>query len=108
MNKYFNLKGSSVVGGKSVWELTATNEECVNIKSIIITSAATASATLSFFIQNDPSSGTTNTYYITFDLAIPANTTLLLDEPSMFRFDISYGLYVKVGSSNNVDLIINT
>ena len=79
-----------------------------NIKSILLTNVhATADATVTLFIQDDPVSGTTNTYNIISTIAIPSDTALLLDNPSIFRFDDFYGLYITVGSSDTVDVIIS-
>ena len=52
--------------------------------------------------------GATSTYNFLSTVAIPSDTALFLDDPSMFRFDEFYGLYITVGSSDTVDVIINT
>ena len=104
MSKFFNITGST---GITV-ELISPTEDNNNIKSILLTNVhATADATVTVFIQDDPASGATSTYNIIHTIAIPADTSLVLDNPSMFRFDDFYGLYITVGSSDTVDVIIS-
>ena len=104
MSKFYNITGST---GVTV-ELIAPEDE-TSIKSILLTNIhATATATVSLFIQDDPESGTTSTYYLLSTVAIPSDTALLLDNPSIFRFSSIYGLYITVGSSDTVDVMIST
>ena len=105
MSKFYNITGST---GVTV-ELISPTEDNGNIKSILLTNVhATADATVTLFIQDDPVSGTTNTYNIISTIAIPSDTALLLDSPSIFRFDDFYGLYITVGASDTVDIIISS
>jgi len=105
MSKFYNITGST---GITV-ELIAPKKTNAGIQSILLTNVhATADATVTLFIQNDPVSGSTNTYNLLSTVAIPSDTALLLDESSMFRFDEEYGLYITVGSSDKVDVFINT
>ena len=69
---------------------------------------ATADATVTLFIQDDPESGATSTYNFLSTVAIPSDTALFLDNPSMFKFDEFYGLYITVGSSDTVDVVVST
>ena len=104
MSKFYNVTGST---GITV-ELISPTADNGGIKSILLTNVhATADATVTLFIQDDPASGTTSTYNILSTVAIPSDTALFLDDSSMFRFDDFYGLYVTVGSSDTVDVIIN-
>ena len=104
MSKFYNITGST---GITV-ELISPTEDNNNIKSILLTNVhATADATVTLFIQDDPTSGTTSTYNIISTIAIPSDTALLLDNPSIFRFDDFYGLYITVGASDTVDIIIS-
>ena len=104
MSKFYNITGST---GITV-ELISPTEDNNNIKSILLTNVhATADATVTLFIQDDPDRGTTSTYNILSTVAIPSDTALLLDNPSMFRFDDFYGLYITVGSSDTVDVMIS-
>ena len=105
MSKFYNVTGST---GITV-ELIAPTDDNGNIKSVLLTNVhATADATVTLFIQDDPASGTTRTYNIIHTIAVPADSSLLLDDSSMFRFDEEFGLYITVGSSDTVDVIINT
>ena len=105
MSKFYNITGST---GITV-ELISPTEDNSNIKSILLTNVhATADATVTVFIQDDPTSGATSTYNILSTVAIPSDTALLLNDSSMFRFDDFYGLYITVGASDAVDVIINS
>ena len=105
MSKFYNVTGSS---GVTV-ELISPTETNSGVQSILLTNVhATADATVTLFIQDDPISGTTSTYNILSTVAIPSDTALLLDNPSVFRFDDFYGLYITVGSSDTVDVIISS
>jgi len=105
MSKCYNITGST---GQTV-ELVGPADANASIKSILLTNIhATANATATLFIQDDPLSGTTSTYKLINKIVIPASTSLILDNPSMFRFDEKFGLYVQVGSSDTIDVIINT
>ena len=103
MAKFFNIIGSTL----STVELKEP-ETSVNIKSILITNVHdTADANVTIFIQDDPDSGTTRTFNIIHTVAVPADTSLILDNSSIFSFGTEFGLYVTVGSSDTVDIIIN-
>ena len=109
MSKFYNVTGST---GVTV-ELISPTEDNGNIKSILLTNVhATADARVTLFIQDDPTSGTTSTYHIIGrgsgsdpGIAIPSDTALLLD--NIPKFDDFYGLYMTVGSSDTVDVIID-
>ena len=105
MSKFFNVVGSDNI----TVELIAPDEEVGSIKSILLTNIhASNDATVKLFIQDDPLSGTTSTYNILTNLDIPFELSLLLDNPSMLRFPVDFGLYITVGASDTVDVIINT
>ena len=103
---YHNITGST---GVSI-ELLAPGDEINNIKSIVIANThATADATISLFIQDDPTTGTTSTFYMLSTVAIPSDTSLLLDNSDMLSFNNStegFGLYLTVGSSDTLDVLI--
>tara|TARA_R100001594_G_scaffold126881_1_gene164308 strand:+ start:887 stop:1240 length:354 start_codon:yes stop_codon:yes gene_type:complete len=108
--KYHNITGSTGVN----IELLAPGDSGGNLNSITITNThATADATVTLFVQNQPTSGSgvaTVTYKILSTVAIPSDTSLILDNPSVVSFDNSsnaYGLYVTVGSSDTLDIILN-
>ena len=105
MSTFHNITGST---GVTV-ELISPTADNGGIRSILLTNIhATADGTVTLFIQDDPTSGVTSTYNLIHTIAIPADTSLLLDNSSMFRFDYFYGLYITVGSSDTVDVIIST
>jgi hypothetical protein len=109
MSKFYNIKGAEVEGGQATTELVAPANANVTIKSVLLTNVhVTGDATVTLFIQDDPISGSTSTYNLIHTIAIPADSSLLLDEPSMFRFSEKYGLYVQVGASDTVDVMIST
>ena len=103
----YNVKGVSVVGGTSnTTELIApsvsSSVSAVNISNV----HSTTDATVTLFIQDDPSDGTTRTYKIINEVAIPAGSSLLLDNKSVLNIPFDFGLYVTVGSSDTIDIII--
>jgi len=104
---YHNITGSTGVD----IELIAPGEIVGAIRSIMITNThVTVDATVSLFIQNDPTAATASTFHIISTIAIPSDTSLLLDNSSVLSFDNSsngYGLYLKVGSSDTLDVLIN-
>ena len=105
VTRFYNITGST---GVTV-ELLKPFANKPTIKSVLLTNVhATADATVTLFIQDDPISGATSTYNILSTVAIPSDTALLLDNSSMFRFDDFYGLYITVGSSDTVDVIISS
>ena len=104
MSRYYNATGST---GVTV-ELISPADDNGSIKSILLTNVhATAEATVTLFIQDDPASGATSTYNLIHTIAIPADSSLLLDNSSIFKFDEYLGLYITLGSSDTVDVIIS-
>ena len=103
---YHNITGSSGVD----IELLAPGDGANDIKSILIANIhATADATVSLFIQDDPTAATTSTFYMLSTVAIPSDTSLLLDSNDMLSFDnelSGYGLYLTVGGSDTLDVMI--
>ena len=104
---YHNVTGSSGVNVS----LLEPGDGASSIESILITNTHDeANATVSLFIQDQPSGATSSTYYLLSTIAIPSNTSLLLDESSMLGFDNEvggYGLYLTVGASDTLDIMIN-
>ena len=108
---YHNITGST---GVNV-ELLAPGDGAGDIKSILIANThATADATVTLFIQDDPSTGSTNTFKLLSTVAIPSDTSLLLDNSSMLSFNNKtgqFGLYIKLTQSASetptVDVILS-
>ena len=104
MARFYNVTGST---GVTV-ELITPIEDNGGIKSILLTNVhASDDATVTLFIQDDPTSGATSTYHLLSTIAIPHEVSLLLDDVSMFMFPSDYGLYITVGASDTVDVMIN-
>tara|TARA_R110000824_G_scaffold155736_1_gene328466 strand:- start:959 stop:1297 length:339 start_codon:yes stop_codon:yes gene_type:complete len=105
---YHNVTGSS---GVHV-ELLAPGDNAGSIKSMMLTNVhASNDATVSLSIAKLSSSSITSaeTYYILHTVAIPADTSLLLDDSDILTFNNSvngYSLFITVGSSDTVDVII--
>ena len=104
---YHNITGST---GVDV-ELIAPGENIGTIKSIVIANThATADATVTLFIEDDPTAAAASVFKILSTVAIPSDTSLILDNNSVLSFDNSnagYGLYLTVGSSDTLDVMIN-
>tara|TARA_R110002020_G_scaffold155958_1_gene337417 strand:+ start:41 stop:382 length:342 start_codon:yes stop_codon:yes gene_type:complete len=83
----------------------------IGIKSIIIANThASNDATVSLFIQNAPGSVSASTFYIFSTVAIPSDTSLVVDGSELPIFDNSeggFGLYLTVGSSDTLDVLIS-
>ena len=104
MSKFYNITGST---GVTV-ELISPTDPNVSIKSILLTNVHdTASATVTLFIQDSAVGIASSTYNLINNIVIPAGSSLLLNDSSIFRFDQKYGLYINVGSSDTVDVFIN-
>ncbi len=104
---YHNITGST---GVDV-ELIAPGERVGRIKSIMITNThATADATITLFIEDNPTAAAASVFKILSTVAIPSDTSLLLDNGDVLSFDNSsdgYGLYLTVGSSDTLDVMIS-
>jgi hypothetical protein len=105
---YHNITGSSA----TEIELLAPGDEVNHVESIVIANThATADATISLYIQRLSTSGAaSNTFYLLSTVAIPSDTSLLLDNPSMLSFDNStngFGLYITVGDTDTLDVLVN-
>ena len=99
--RYHNIDGSN---GIEV-ELLAAGDGGDNIQSILITNTrASNAATVSLYINNNTSN---KKYYLLSTVVIPANGSLLLDDNSLSFNNSNYGLYMTVGSSDTLDVIIN-
>ena len=102
----------SVTGSTGVnIELIAVGEGVASINSIVIANThATADATVSLYIQNEPTAAAASTFYMFKTVAIPSDTSLLLDNSTVLSFDNSsngYGLYLTVGATDTLDVMIN-
>ena len=102
--RYHNIEGSSAVTTRLIQRGSNAND----IKSIMITNTrANNGATLSLFLQDDTGDAV-KTFSILNNSEIPANFSLLLDDKSLLSFNNSiYNLFITVGSSDTLDILIN-
>tara|TARA_R110000824_G_scaffold367947_1_gene557204 strand:- start:774 stop:1088 length:315 start_codon:yes stop_codon:yes gene_type:complete len=103
MSKFYNILGSVGVDHELIAPGAANDIKSISIANLHDTN----DATVSLFIQDDPISGSTSTFNIVYKIAIPAVSTLLLDDSSMFLFGEEFGLYANTGSSDTLDIIVN-
>tara|TARA_R100001510_G_C7498016_1_gene102893 strand:- start:72 stop:419 length:348 start_codon:yes stop_codon:yes gene_type:complete len=104
---FHNITGSSGV------DITLLNPgDDVDVKSIIIANThASNDATVSLFIQNTSTdSSGSDTFYIFSTVAIPSDTSLVIDKTDIPSFDNGedgFGLFLTVGSSDTLDVLIS-
>lgn len=107
LTRYHNIVGST----QATVSLIDIGSRVDNINSIMITNVhASNEATVSLFLQNSPADSTPSSFHILHDIAIPAKTSLLLDDKSLLSFNNTangFGLQITVGSSDTVDVLIN-
>lgn len=105
-SKYYNITGST---GTTV-ELIEPGTYNSTIRSIMITNKhASADADVTLFIEDKPEGATAGKFSIIKNIAIPAKTSLLLDNASLLSVNFKkYGLYTIVGSSDTLDILINS
>tara|TARA_R100001015_G_C4593896_1_gene149212 strand:- start:250 stop:573 length:324 start_codon:yes stop_codon:yes gene_type:complete len=103
--RYHNIDGSTAV----TTELIKSGSKAKNIKSIVITNNhASADASVTLFLQSNPTDAAPSTFNILSTVSVPVSTSLLLDNESMVSFDNNkFGLYITVGSTDTVDVLIN-
>mgnify|MGYP003626368659 CR=1 FL=1 len=106
MARYFNLTGPGIAGGKDTHELIAPGE-ANDISSITITPAGSDPVIFKLFIEDDPISGTSRRISMLNNISVPYGSGLILNETSMFSFGEEFGLYIKISSTDSIDLIIN-
>ena len=96
-------------------ELIAPGENSGSIHSMMITNTHdTVNATVTLFLQNQPTGAAFSTINIIKKIGIPPTVSLLLDDPKLLEFDNTnedgYGLYLTIGAvdgTNLLDIIIN-
>ena len=105
VTRFYNITGSTGV----TIQLLAPSVVNPSIKSVLFTNThISADATITLFIQDDPASGSTSTFNILYTVSIPASTSLSFDTPTLAKYPQGYGLYITVGSSDIVDVTVNT
>ena len=101
---YHNIAGATAVTTK----LIARGSNANDISSILITNTqGTNNGTITLFLQD--STGTiVKNFNILSTVLLPPDTSLLLDDKSLLTFNNSvYDLFITVGSSDTVDVLIN-
>jgi|TARA_R110002096_G_scaffold278524_1_gene472583 hypothetical protein len=102
--KFHNITGSTGVTVELINPISATT----NIQSILFTNVhATADATVTLFFEDDPLTGASSTFNIIHTIAIPADTSLVLEGADIPTIPSGFGTYITVGSSDTVDVMIN-
>jgi len=104
INRFYNIIGST---GVTV-ELLAPFSQVNNIKSIIIANTHDSdAATVTLFIEDQPTSGTSNTFNIINTLHIPFGTSLVLEDTDIPNIPSKFGTYITVGSTDQVDVLMD-
>jgi hypothetical protein len=107
MGLYYNAKGIGAGGTSNTVELLAPSSS-IRVSAVNIANThASNSATITLFVQNDPSSGTTSTYKILENISVPAKTSLLLDNEHILTHAFQFGLYIEIGTSDTLDVIVS-
>ena len=89
-------------------ELLAPLAQVNNIKSMLLTNIhASSDATVTVFIEDQPASGASNTFNIIHTIAIPVDSSLVLEGADIPAIPNNFGTYVTVGASDTVDILIN-
>jgi hypothetical protein len=104
VTRFYNITGST---GVTV-QLLAPSVINPSIRSVLFTNThISADATITLFIQDDPASSSTSTFKIIYNIAIPAATSLSFDTPTLAKYPQGYGLYVTVGATDTLDVLLN-
>lgn len=103
---YHNIDGGNGV----TTELIKPGSNVSAIQSIMMANTqGTNVATVTLFLQSNPLTGVPKTFQMLSTVPIPADASLLLDDKALLSFNNSvFGLYITVGSSDTVDVLINT
>ena len=92
-------------------ELIALNDLLnKTVKNIYVSNTKSGDATVSIYVFKDSTNTTVSeTYHFIKNMIIPKGVTLVLDDSSLLGFNNSiFSLYITVGSSDIVDVIIRT
>jgi len=104
LTRYHNIAGAT----QPTVELLAPGDGVSSINSILIANTHSSNAaTVTIFLQKN---STNETFKMINLVSVPSSTSLLLDDSSMLSFNNSikaFGLYVTVGASDTVDVLIN-
>ena len=107
---YHNIVGATAQDN----ELVAINDiPKKGIKGLQISNIhVSAAATIDLYLFKDSTdAAASKTYYFLKATSIPITVSLVLDNPYLLNFDntsTGYSLYINVGSSDTVDVMIRT
>tara|TARA_R110000803_G_scaffold165158_3_gene228720 strand:- start:1781 stop:2104 length:324 start_codon:yes stop_codon:yes gene_type:complete len=104
MGLYHNIKGIGAGGDSNTAELISPTYENPISSLNIANVHASANATVTLFIQDNPETGITNTYKIIESVSIPPNASLQFNTADIRPF--GFGLYAEIGNSDTVDVIV--
>ena len=106
LTRYHNINGSD----GTQFEIIAPGDITTTIKSIAVSnSSATVDAVVKLKLENTPSSGAPSAFTF-FNGTILGGAILLIDDPGLLSFGESktgFGLYINVGASTIVSVLIN-
>ena len=104
LTKFHNITGST---GVDV-ELLAPGDRVNKLLSVVICNVrASNDATVSLFLQSQTLN---QTFHILKTVNLPFNSSIVLDSEDLPTFNNSenkFGLYITVGSSDEVDVLLN-
>jgi hypothetical protein len=106
LTRYHNIDGST----GTQFEIIAPGDVTTTIKSIAVSNvSADVDADIKLKLENTPSSGAPSAFTL-FNGSIPGGAVLLIDDPGLLSFGESktgFGLYINVGTSTIVSVLIN-
>ena len=101
---YYNLLGATTQDN----ELVALNDTKKGITSLQISNVhVSATATIDLYLFKDSTdAAASQTVYILNQVVIPIGVSLFLNEDEVYFDNNVYSLYMNVGSSDTVDVVI--
>jgi|TARA_R110000744_G_scaffold4375_2_gene15903 hypothetical protein len=103
INRFFNITGSTGVTTELMAPFSGGG-----IKSMLLANIhASANATVTIFIEDQPTTGTSNKFNIITAVTIPTGSSLVLEAADIPNIPDKFGVYITVAASDTVDVIIN-
>ena len=104
ITRFYNVVGSTL----AIVELLSAGSIPSKINSILITNIhGSNAAEITLSLTRSTSTGSEH-FKILNSLSLPSKTSILIDDPGVLKIDPSFSLQIKVGSSDTVDVFINT
>ena len=107
MGLYYNAKGIGAGGTSNTVELISHLTDATISSVNIANTHASNAGTVTLFMQNSPSSGSTETYKLFEGVSIPSKTSLLLDNKHILKRSFGFGLYLEIGNADTLDIIMS-